>query len=662
MINLYRLVHYPNETLVLFQGDSTDLEQISQILHFKPFEAKKDYETGHGAYLRGKWREKSEREILHYLQSHYRPLPLELSIFTTDDPLPRTRSQAEWQHFITDYINEYFEGKEHLLDKKHGQSTIYRREPSMRVDELEAYEGISFVLDITPEYKPLLTCSLSYRYHIDGAFADQRVIDDYALEKPEIFTKKHEFETRNTNSQFDLIQQFIRSLPAIPQSNNLRFRIEPITSEELGYETWLWEHEMKPALEVGKGSQVTLAQWISEYGLGLYAPPPADLAVIYVHPDATLDEWCKNANWHKLGRFINDKLHEFLGSHVTLHQLSYSLELTDSDISSKIDQLPELSHTLLTVMIIPPRVKTGHVPSELNDTTFAFQKQLRHLKRGTYVSTVEWTNLLHNDQDYAIESSLLKGFMAIGAQPWRLANMPLCDSEAHSTCFVGIDAIKRRGEAIIGGVILDAWGVLRGYHLYKVPQGTGEFADAHTFTDLTTNLIRHFESATNNKVKHLILHRDGQTHGREWYLLPEKLAEQGITMDLVEIRKRNQPLLRQQGNQWGIPSKDIAIGNCELNKAYLNNTHTIGQNIGRQWIYPAPVAIGVVKVEGPSPLKELAAQVYALTRVNYTSYRRTVHVPATIDYADAMVGNVNLKGAQTNDGRPLGPNAKPYWL
>ena len=88
MINLYRLVHYPNETLVLFQGDSTDLEQISQILHFKPFEAKKDYETGHGAYLRGKWREKSEREILHYLQSHYRPLPLELSIFTTDGPFP----------------------------------------------------------------------------------------------------------------------------------------------------------------------------------------------------------------------------------------------------------------------------------------------------------------------------------------------------------------------------------------------------------------------------------------------------------------------------------------------------------------------------------------------------------------------------------------------
>ena len=662
MINLYRLVHYPNETLVLFQGDSTDLEQISQVLHFKPFEAKKDYETGHGAYLRGKWREKSKREILHYLQSHYRPLPLELSIFTTDGPLPRTRSQAEWQHFITDYINEYFEGKEHLLNKKHGQSTIYRREPSMRVDELEAYEGISFVLEITPEYKPLLTCSLSYRYHIDGAFADQRVIDDYALEKPEIFTKKHEFETRNTNSQFDLIQQFIKSLPVIPESNNLRFRIEPTTSEELGYETWLWEHEMKPALEVGKGAQVTLAQWISEYGLGLYAPPPADLEVIYVHPDATLDEWCKNANWHKLGRFIKDKLHEFLGSHVTLHQLSYSLELTDSDILSKIDQLPELSNTLLIVMIIPPQVKADHALSELNSTTRAFQRQLRGLRHGAYVSTVEWTNLSHNNRDYVMESSLLKGFMAIGAQPWRLANMPLCGSESHSTCFVGIDAPSRRGEAKIGGVVLDAWGVLRGYHLYKVPQGTGEFADARTFTDLTINLIRHFESATNNQVKHLILHRDGRTQGPEWHLLPDTLAERGITMDLVEIRKRNQPILRQPCNRWGIPSKDIAIGNYELSKAYLNNTLVTGENIGGQWIYPGPTSICVVKVTGTSPLKELVAQVYALTRVNYAAYRRTVRVPATINYADAMVGTVNLRGSQTNYGRPLGPDANPYWL
>ena len=654
-------MRYPDETFALFQGDSSDFEQISQILPHKIYKAKRDYETGHIAYLRGKWREKSESEILHYLQSHYHPLPLELSIFTTDDPLPRTRSQKDWLSLITNRINRYFDEQGYLLDKKHGQSTIYRREPSMRVAELEAYEGISFVPHITPEWRLLLTCNLSYRYHIDGVFADQHAVDDYALEKPEIFAKKHDFETRDTDSQFDLIQRFISGLPVIPKTNNLRFRIEPATSEELGYETWLWEHEMKPVLEVGQESQVTLAQWISEFGLGLYAPPPADLEVIYVHPDATLDGWCTNANWHKLGTLIKGKLHEFLGSHITLHQLSYSLELTDSDISAKIDQLPELSNTLLIVMIIPPRVRTGHVLSELNHTTRTFQKRLRYLKRGIYVSTVEWTNLLHNDKDYVIENSLLKGFMAIGAQPWRLANTPLCSSDLHSTCFVGIDAIKN-SKAMIGGVVLDAWGVLRGYHLYKVPQGTGEFADAYTFTNLTTNLIRHFESATNNQVKHLILHRDGRTHGREWYLLPETLAEQGITMDLVEIRKRNQPLLRQPRNRWGIPSKDIAIGNCELNTAYLNNTLSIGQKIGERRVYPAPVSICVVKVAGTSPLKELVAQIYALTRVNYAAYRRTVNVPATIYYADAMVGTVNLKGAQTNDGRSLGPDAKPYWL
>jgi argonaute-like protein implicated in RNA metabolism and viral defense len=421
---------------------------------------------------------------------------------------------------------------------------------------------------------------------------------------------------------------------------------------------------MKPLLEVGHESPVALAKWISEFGLGLYAPPPADLEIIYVHPDQTLHRWCENANWHKLGALIKSKLHEFLGSHVKLRQLSYSLELTDSDISAKIDQLPELSNTLLIVMIMPPRVKTGHVLSKLNNTTFDFQKRLRRLKRGAYVSPVEWANLLHGDQKSIIENCLLKGFMAIGAQPWRLANMPLCGSESRSTCFVGIDAPKpnRRGEAMIGGVVLDAWGILRGYHLYKVPQGTGEFADVYTFTNLTTDLIRHFESATNNQVKHLILHRDGRTHRREWDLLPEKLAEQDITMDLVEIRKRNQPLLRQRRNRSGIPSKDIAIGNCELNTAYLNNTLTIDQKIGEKQVYPAPVSICVVKVAGTSPLKELTAQVHALTKVNYAAYRRTVHVPATIYYADAMVGKVSLKGSQTNYGRPLGPDAKPYWL
>ena len=140
------------------------------------------------------------------------------------------------------------------------------------------------------------------------------------------------------------------------------------------------------------------------------------------------------------------------------------------------------------------------------------------------------------------------------------------------------------------------------------------------------------------------------------------LADRGITLDLVEIRKRNQPLLRQAANRGGTPSKDIAVGNCKLNKAYLNNTLSFSENIGGTNIFPAPQSICVVKLEGPSPLKELASQVHALTRVNYGAYRRTVHVPATIYYADAMVGNVSLKASQTDFGSPLGRDKNPYWL
>ena len=661
MIGLYRLVHYPNETFLLFQGHSSDVEKISQILRFNPIEAKKGFETGHVAFLRGTWREKSEREVSQYLRSHYRALPLDLSIFTTDEPLPKSLRRYQWRFLITNCINSYFEAKEYLLDKE--ESTIYRREPRC-IGELKVYEGISFALHISQEWEPHLTCNLSYRYHINGEFANRRVIDDYALENPEIFDEKHAFETRHRDRQFKLIRDFMCSLPAIPETDNLRFRTEPMTSAELGCETWLWEHEMKPLLEVGQGHQAPLAYFISDYNLGLYTPPPDDLQVIYVHPDATLKCWCEYSKWHTLGTIIGNKLRGFLGKRVVLHELSYPLSLTDSDISVKINQLTELSNNLLIVMVIPPRVKAGHTFFNLNRATFAFQKQLRRLKKGAYVSTVEWTTLLSKKQqdaiEYIIENCLLKGFMAIGAQPWRLANMSLSDSEPHSTCFIGIDATEQRG--IIGGVVLDVWGILRGYHYFRIPRETCENVNPYTFKDLTTKLIQHFESATNNQVKHLILHRDGRAHAWESSLLPQTLEEQGIRLDLVEIRKRNQPLLRQATNRDGTPSKDIAVGNRECDSAYLNNTLSVKEKIGEDWIFPGPQSIRVVRLKGTSPFHVLVAQIHALTRINHGAYRRTTNVPATIYYADAMVGNVSLKESQLNFGSPLGKDKNPYWI
>ena len=273
-----------------------------------------------------------------------------------------------------------------------------------------------------------------------------------------------------------------------------------MTSEELGYETWLWEHEMKPLLEVGQGHQVELAHLIGKDRLGLYVPPPADLEVIYVHPDATLRRWYQysDSNWDRLKAVIRNSLREFLNTHVPLHKLPYTLELTISDFNAKIDQLPELSNNLLIVMVIPPRVKKHPVLSELEKSTSDINKQLRKLRGShAYVSTVEWTNLGHGKQDcYIIENCLLKGFMAIGAQPWGLANMPLSGSDPYSTCFIGIDATEQR--RIIGGVVLDAWGILRGYHYYKIPRGTSENVNPYTFADLTTTLIKHFKSATSN--------------------------------------------------------------------------------------------------------------------------------------------------------------------
>ena len=659
MIDLYRLVHYRDSTLVIFQGDSEDVEYMSKIVPFSLVDKEILYETGHYATLHEHQREKYEPKISHYLKSNYCPTPLELSIFTTDAPLPRTRRQYEWRRLIINCISEHFEGQGYLVDTE--ERAIYRREPK-RVAELELYEGISYTLCITLEWDPLLTCDLSYRYHINGEYASRRAIEEYAQGKPEIYDEMHAFETRDRESQFKLIKKFMRGLPAIPDTEELRFRTEPMTSEELGYETWLWEHEMKPLLEVGQGHHVELAYFIGKDRLGFYTPPPDDLEVIYVHPDATFREWYQQSDsyWDRLGNIIRNCLRKFSDTHVPLHKLPYALEQTISDFNAKLDLLPDLTNNLLIVMVIPPRVTNRHMFSKLEKSTADINKQLRKLRgANAYVSTVEWTSLGHGKQDcYVIENCLLKGLMAMGARPWRLANMPLSGSEPHSTCFIGIDATEQRG--IIGGVVLDVWGILRGYHYFKIPRETCENANPYTFRDLTTKLIQHFESATDNQVKHLILHRDGRAHAWEWSLLPQKLEEMGITLDLVEIRKRNQPLLRQAANRGGTPSKDIAIGNCELDSAYLNNTHSVLERISKKQVFPGPQSIRVVKLEGTTPLKILAAQIHALTRANYGAYRRTVYVPATIYYADVMVETV--KPPKKDSGRSLATNAKLYWL
>ena len=169
MIDLYRLVHYRDNTFVLFRGDSDDVGHMSQIVPFSPVDKETLYETGHYATLRENQREKYELEISHYLKSNYRPLPLELSMFTTDAPLPKTLRRYEWRRLITNCINDYFEGEGYLLDKE--ESAIYRREP-MRVADLEVYEGVSFTLRITLEWEPLLTCDFGYCYRIDGKLAN----------------------------------------------------------------------------------------------------------------------------------------------------------------------------------------------------------------------------------------------------------------------------------------------------------------------------------------------------------------------------------------------------------------------------------------------------------------------------------------------------------
>ncbi|MBW4677412.1 MAG: hypothetical protein KME52_26465 [Desmonostoc geniculatum HA4340-LM1] len=68
------------------------------------------------------------------------------------------------------------------------------------------------------------------------------------------------------------------------------------------------------------------------------------------------------------------------------------------------------------------------------------------------------------------------------------------------------------------------------------------------------------------------------------------------------------------------------------------------------------------RVIGNTPIKILAAQVHALSRACYSSYRRTEKLPATIVYADALVSHASLKNEQKDFGQPINSRSRLTWL
>lgn len=670
MISLYRFLPTEEHTLVVFQGHNEDIDAIRQLCGFRPYRTTlpTSYEDGFYIYIREPSRTMKENKVLDYLRQHYTPPKIEMLQFRGRHTLVNDRSKNQWAQYLEDQIRNFFSMKHARICKRGGLgSEIFRAQPIEPVEGIRVHDGISYRLYISPEWVAIIQIDIAYRFELNGSEAKRSDVYRHCAGNTNALEQLRQFELRSTDQIFDIAKRFVSSLEEL--GPEFQFNTEPSAAGEAGWEAWLWEHEFAPQLVGGNGSKLRISLDVRRSGVGIYKSPE-NVQLLILYPDDPSHETFPRINRRQFDIELRRIIRDLLPAD-SIEPLYFPYPLIGS-FESTLEQIGRQNggetQKSLILMIAPPEDSEKTNDENLlaaDNQARQFNRELRRLKRNSYVVSFDWMSLLNeNDRRFAINTSILKGLTVLGGIPWLIDSMPVtADYAAEDVCFIGVDVNPWRTPAVAGGVAIDGFGRLCGYHLVRLERPNGDRIGESELECLITRLRNHFLSSTGRNARHIILHRDGILNWQEAEHLRNLLQDVPVGFDLVEVRKSGAPRLRQPGNKLGTPSKDIAIGSERLARAFLCNTLSVGQPINKyNWIFPASEGLGIYRKDGHSPIKILAAQVYMLSLAHFANFHRTVRLPISTAYADALVNRAILTSGKTNTGKAIVDNVQPYWL
>ncbi|MBK9750135.1 MAG: hypothetical protein IPO91_25630 [Chloroflexi bacterium] len=677
MIRLYRIARSSTETRLTWQSTGEHIEALRQILNFtpKPSHRTELFEQGYYAYVRGMQRERVEAAVLQYFRAHYSPPQTELTIFQSKQQVGTQSSITDFCTSIESEICGHFRSKGALVAEGGLGYRIFssRDENRRAVGRLNLRRGVEFKLGVDDSNHLLLFTDVTHQVERDGHLLTElelRRQTDVDLEK--LFLMRKDFATLDTDDLFQLCNDFVERLPKTIKSE-FYVTSTQCSASDLGYETWLWSHELSLEIEVGNNRRVALAQSISEdpdLRVGLHTPPSTNLLVFLLHPSTRLAPEFTQETWTGVVNLMERNLVSMIPNReVPIVPILYD-DLNDTTAVTGFIESATGNFsfaTALFILVAPSESGSGATVQrdiEISNFTGKLFQDIRKKNRGSYTVTLDW-NVLKSERDrrWAVENALLKGLTVLGAVPWRIIGVPFAgELTAQDVCFIGVDVNIYRQVPVVGGVIFDGYGIAKGYHLVRLEEPRGDHIGAHALASLLGNLLNHFTDMAKTPPKHIVIHRDGRIDNDDLEAA-NLLPKHGFSVDLVEIRKSGAPRIRQLGNMVGTPSRDIAVGNLRSKEVFLNTTLVINEQLQNgRWVFPAPDPLALNHRLGATPLNIIAGQVYALTLANYNSYRRTNRLPITTAYADALVNNAKLKPTELDFGKRIDRNTVLYWL
>uniref|UniRef100_A0A831U8Z9 Protein argonaute n=1 Tax=Thermus islandicus TaxID=540988 RepID=A0A831U8Z9_9DEIN len=212
---------------------------------------------------------------------------------------------------------------------------------------------------------------------------------------------------------------------------------------------------------------------------------------------------------------------------------------------------------------------------------------------------------------------------------------------------VGFDAGADRSRSLRYGGAACAVTADGGLLAWILPEAQrGERIHGDVVWGMVQEALLAFRRSAGRWPSHVLLLRDGKIQRQEFNLVLQELAKKGIGYDLVSVRKSGGGRIYPREGDKLTDGLYVPLADSEGKAAFLLLTAYPGEERMRG----TPQPLKVVHEEGPTPVEELARQIYHLSRLYPPSGFRFPSLPAPLHLADRLVREVGRIGLSSLQG------------